>query len=140
MSLIRRQLMRDEGQMSVEFVLAIPAFMVGLIVMFNVMTFVAECSRFDRVAGEIARSSVVNAATATTDLRASLDYPVGSPFEAVALPPKTNIPLTSHIRVTCVLKYRPWPFNGYAFGGIRVGEWSHAQTFIVDEFQPGAVF
>lgn len=125
--------------MTVEFVIAIPVFMVGLIVMFNVLMFVSECARFDRVAGEIARSSVVNSATASADLSTSLGYKTGSPFGA-RVRNSNAVPLTSHTKVTCILTYQPWPFNGFAFGGIKVGEWQHAQSFVIDVFQPGALF
>ncbi|MDR0347240.1 MAG: hypothetical protein LBH56_02570 [Coriobacteriales bacterium] len=150
------------GQMSVELAVCIPVVMAVMAIALNLMVFLGDCARFDRMAAEAVRTRATSpsadsfglercAALVEHDLREALsaqgDYlrPAVEGY-AVALDGSrsssqdgiTFVALPHHEIYVCRLEYRPWGF-GTSFFGIEFSGITHTRLYTVDPFRPGAL-
>ena len=131
--------MKDEaGQMVPELVLVIPAFALALVLIVNVLSFVSECARFDRMVGEVARIAAADqreGRSAAQLLQEALGYEGGSkgPFHAQVQASLEGISGLRHLRLTFTLNYRVFA-SAAGTGGL--GTWKRTKTVVVPYCQP----
>jgi len=135
---MKRMLSSQSGQMIPELALVIPAFALAVVLIVNVLSFVSECARFDRVADEVAR--IVAADQHGPDgaaqvLQDALGYEGGShgPFRAQVQSHVEGIPGLQNVRLTFTLSYRVFASSA---GGGGLGTWKRTKTVVVPYCQP----
>lgn len=145
------------GQMTVELAIAIPVALAVMGIVVNLMVFLGDCARFDRLAAEAVR---INAASPSyssygTQARAQavkslLETSLGDrSYLSVAVsvesilsddaPPAegVSLPMLPHQeRYICVLNYTPWGL-GDSFFGISFSGIEHTRSYVIDPFKPG---
>ncbi|MDR2105942.1 MAG: hypothetical protein LBP24_00865 [Coriobacteriales bacterium] len=151
-----------KGQMAVELAVCLPIVMAVLAIAFNLMVFLGDCARFDRLAAEVVRTRATSPSASSYGLGAC-EYMVGldlnelfdtedrhlrTTVDASAVLPNgatdsggdgVSIPLLPHHEVyVCTLEYRPWGF-GTRFLGFELPGITHTRSFTVDPFRPGVL-
>ncbi|MDR1013574.1 MAG: hypothetical protein LBL86_01155 [Coriobacteriales bacterium] len=148
--------------MSVELAVCIPVVLALVAVSFNVMVFLGECARFDRMAAEVVRSAATSPAAGGYGLASSRErveqaleemlegqadylrpsvraYALGSDGSPSSRQEGPSFALVPHQEVyICTLEYRPWGF-GNSFFGVRFSGVTHTRSFTIDPFRPGAL-
>ncbi|MCL2323957.1 MAG: hypothetical protein FWC48_00035 [Actinomycetia bacterium] len=130
---------RDEqGQMVPELALVIPVFAIALVMVVNVLCFVSECARFDRVCDEVARvmsDGRRDPSEANALLQAALGYPEGSrgPFKAQVQAQPEGVLGLHELRLSFSLEYRVFASSS-GTGGL--GTWRRTKTLVVVFCQP----
>ena len=142
-------LAESDGNVAVELMFAMPIVIIGLLMMVNIMGYTAECAKFDRVAGEVARTAVLHRdANLSAKLTTCMAFDAKSRSRVTAVPSPAGGPLgTDYVKVTCTLFYSPWPrpslsvFDGTSLAfKLPSTEWKHTQSFVFDRYKPGVVF
>ena len=146
--------------MAVEMAVVMPILLALAGITINLMVFLGDCARFDRVAAEAVRTqaaspgySSYSSETRAQDVQAQIerafsssDYltvtvsvsegaagtGAGSGQLALSLIPKKET-------YTCTLYYRPWGF-GKSFFGIEFTGISHTRQYVIDPYRPGVFF
>ena len=149
----------SKGQMAVEMAVVMPILLALAGVTINLMIFLGDCARFDRVAAEAVRTQAASPSysnysseTRAQDVQAlialafsSSDYltvtvsvsegaagaGAGSELTLSLIPKKETY--------TCTLYYRPWGF-GKSFFGIEFSGISHTRQYVIDPYRPGVFF
>ncbi|MDR1082820.1 MAG: hypothetical protein LBL27_03005 [Coriobacteriales bacterium] len=147
--------------MVVELAVCIPIIMAVLGISINLMVFLGDCARFDRLAAEVVRTRASSATGA--------DYGLGSSRDSVELGLKEQFDESDYVRPSvaayavspdgsldsgedgvtfallvhqevyeCTLEYRPWGF-GNSFFGIEFSGITHTRRFTIDPFRPGVL-
>ncbi|MCL2655259.1 MAG: hypothetical protein FWD65_06145 [Coriobacteriia bacterium] len=128
----------DAGQMMPELALVIPAFALAVVLIVNILSFVSECARFDRVADEVARvaaSDQRGPSESTQLLQEALGYQGGKrgPYQAQVQAQVEGLPGLQNLRLTFTLKYRVF---ASASGAGGLGAWRRTKTVVVAYCQP----
>jgi hypothetical protein len=148
--------------MAVELAVCIPIIMAVLGISINLMVFLGDCARFDRLAAEEVRTRATSqdhwyyglgyaCDMIELDLREGAfdghDY-LRPTVEGYAVAPDGSLDswregvtfvFIPHQEVyVCTLEYRPWGF-GTTFFGIEFSGITHTRTFTVDPFRPGVL-
>ena len=131
-------LRNEAGQMVPELVLVIPAFAIAIVLIVNVLSFVSECARFDRVADEVARVAAANQRSPSEAgqlLQESLGYQNGKrgPFSSQAKAQVEGVPGLHDLRLAFTLSYRVFASSSGAGG---LGTWKRSKTVVVPYCQP----
>jgi hypothetical protein len=148
--------------MVVELAVCIPVIMMLVAIAINLMVFLGDCARFDRIAAEVVRVKTTSPEHAMYGLGFSsdeVDLDLRELFmtdrnylrpsvEAYAVAPDgsldswqegvTFVFLPHHEVYVCTLEYRPWGF-GTTFFGIEFSGITHTRTFTIDPFRPGVL-
>lgn len=107
-----RAVARDDGQALTELVLAVPAFLIALVVVVNVLSFIAVAAQFDRAVGDWARANVANPrdpAVSSAWSSAYLTGPVKFPPAGVMVSARGDLASAFDTRkVTFTLVYMPF--------------------------------
>jgi len=133
-----RKLLSETGQMVPELALVIPAFAVVVVLIVNVLSFVSECARFDRVADEVARVVAADQRSpseATQLLKGSLGYQDKGhrPFSAQVQTQLEGVPGLQNLRLAFTLDYRVFASSSGSGG---LGTWRRSKTVVVPYCQP----
>ena len=147
-----------DGQMAVELAVTMPVMIVVMVITVDLMVFLGDCARFDRVAPELVRAAVASpavdgagnvAGVVEAGLREScggedrLEFHVsdeggiyaggtrGGSGTLISLVPQPH-------RYRVVLEYTPWPFKRGAFG-FSPGPLTHEKTYVADPYRFGVV-
>jgi len=130
-----RNLRDESGQMVPELALVIPAFALALVLIVNVLSFVSECARFDRVADEVARIAATGDTRPDLLLQEALGYQEGrhGPFRAQVQTQIEGAPGFQNLRLTFTLNYRVFASTSGAGG---LGSWQRSKTVVVPCCQP----
>jgi hypothetical protein len=149
--------------MAVELAVCLPIVMAVLAIAFNLMVFLGDCARFDRVVAEVVRTEATSLHAAYYGLgyredRVALALEEGlfdtrddrlrTRVDAYAVLPDgsteswregVTLALVPHHEVyVCTLEYRPWIF-GTSFFGIEFPPITHTRSFTIDPFRPGVL-
>jgi hypothetical protein len=148
--------------MVVELAVCIPVIMAVAAIAINLMVFLGDCARFDRVAAEAVRVGATSPSHGSYGLgycSDSVDLDLSEIFydkkeylqtsvSAYAVAPDgsmeswqegaTFVFLPHHEVYVCTLEYRPWGF-GTTFFGIEFSGITHTRSFTVDPFRPGVL-
>jgi hypothetical protein len=148
--------------MSVELAVCLPVVLALVAVSFNVMVFLGECARFDRMAAEVVRSAATSPAAGEHGLESSRDrveqaleemlegqadylrpsvkaYARASDGSLRSRSEASAFALGPRQEVyVCTLEYRPWGF-GRSFFGVRFSGVTHTRSFTIDPFRPGGL-
>lgn len=147
-----------KGQMAVELAVTMPVIIVVAIITTDLMVYLGDCARFDRVAPELVRQAVASpavdeagnvAGTIEANLRAAcggegrLDFQVideggiyasavgGRAGSVISFAPQPH-------RYRVVLESTPWPFKKGAFG-FSPGPLRHERTYVADPYRFGVL-
>ncbi len=128
----------EAGQMVPELALVIPVFALAVVMIVNVLSFVSECARFDRVTDEVARvvaTGQEGVGSPSQLLQEALGYQAGrhGPFRAQVQTAVEGIPGLQNVRLTFSLDYRVFASSSGAGG---LGTWRRSKTLIVPYCQP----
>jgi len=128
----------EEGQMVPELALVIPVFALAVVLIVNVLSYVSECARFDRVTAEVARIAAADlqgGVDAASLLQEALGYQNErkGPFQAQVQTVIEGIPGLYSLRLTFTLSYRVF---ASAAGKGGLGVWKRTRTMIVPYCQP----
>jgi len=128
----------ESGQMVPELALVIPVFAVAVVLIINVLSFVSECARFDRMVDEVARimaTGQFDPGGADQLLQQALGYEGGSrgPFRAQVQTQTEGAAGLQNLRLTFTLDYRV--FASYSGAG-GLGTWKRSKTVVVPYCQP----
>lgn len=148
----------SDGQMAVELAVTMPVMIVVMVITIDLMVFLGDCARFDRVAPELVRAAVASpavdgagnvAGVVEAGLREScggegrLGFHVsdeGGIYSGSARSSSGTlislVPQPHRYRV--VLEYTPWPFKRGAFG-FSPGPLTHEKTYVADPYRFGVV-
>jgi hypothetical protein len=148
--------------MVVELAVCIPVIMAMAAIAINLMVFLGDCARFDRVAAEVVRVRATSPAHATyglgycsdmvdldlsemfgsehAHLRTSVEaYAVALDGSRESWQEGITLPFIPHHEVyVCTLEYRPWGF-GTTFFGVEFSGITHMRSFTIDPFRPGVL-
>jgi hypothetical protein len=148
--------------MAVELAVCLPVVMAVLAIVFNLMVFLGDCARFDRLAAEVVRTRATSPPDSYYGLGAcedmvgldleelfnTMDDRLRTNVDAYAILPDgstqswrdgVTIALLPHHEVyVCTLEYRPWGF-GTRFLGFELPGITHTRSFTIDPFRPGAL-
>jgi len=121
-----------------ELALVIPAFAVAVVLIVNVLSFVSECARFDRVVDEVARVTAADQRSpsdAIQLLQEALGYQASGrgPFRAQVQAQVEGLPGLQNLRLTFTLDYRIF---ASASGAGGLGVWRRSKTVVVPYCQP----
>ena len=152
--------MRDQsGQMVVELAVCAPVMLALAIVCIDLMVYLGDCARFDRVASqEVAALACApsgesySVGSQAALIEAAVTESMGSADRLSCSVSATNgvdageagegLPIVSFgpqlATFTCTMTFTPWPFANGAFGVIPV-ELTHTRTYVVDPYRPGVV-
>lgn len=111
---LARVLEGEEGQMTVELLVALPVAIVIALIAFNAMTFLGMCAEFDRVARNAVRvHAAVPTQAAPTAAVGDIDAELAASFdeENVDVEVTGSFPSFDPAMVTCTLAYRPTLFG-----------------------------
>ena len=161
-------LARDEhGQMVVEMAVVTPVMIVVAVVVANLVSFIAACARFDRVAPDAVMACAVSPAGEAIESGAQ-EHEVAQAIEGAMRPiarvtvevtaqtaweayeegrgdndPSVGFSFAPHLtRYVCTLTYRPWP-SALSIAGVDAGvpgELRHECAFTIDRYRPGVLF
>jgi hypothetical protein len=152
---MRRALIDESGQMSVELVVCLPVILVVLFVAIHGMIFAAACARFDELApqfvrveatGDIDELSICNAITVDLE-EAFKTYPgisitvtsewvdgiTGNLLDEESI---TFFIMPHHTKYVVELSYYPRGLPSSVFG-VEIKGATHEQAFVVDSYKPG---
>jgi Flp pilus assembly protein TadG len=145
--------------MTVELAVTIPVLLAVLGVVINLMVFLGDCARFDRLAAEAVRIEAASPGYGTygTAARAQAVQAVltesfaeqkylsvavragGSGGGATSSTAGATFSLLPHQETfTCTLNYRPWGF-GDSFFGVQFSGIEHTRNYVIDPFRPGVL-
>ncbi|MCL1879663.1 MAG: hypothetical protein FWF71_03445 [Actinomycetia bacterium] len=152
--------------MAVEMAVLLPVALAMVFVMLNVLSYLANCARFDPLAAEAVRIEAVspNAGSYGTAARAkAAEKLLSQAFEGhgnVSISVKGSQAIATggfsdqgvsdsqavefsflplHEVYTCTLSYRPWGFPQGLFG-LELFEVRHQRRLVIDPYRPGVLF
>ena len=153
------RLLRDRsGQMAVELAVSIPVMLVLVVIACDLMVFLGDCARFDRVAPELVRQAAASPESdGANDIpgvveagledacggEGRLDFRVvdeggvighavgGAAGNVISFAPQPH-------RYRVILEYTPWPLPRGAFG-FSPAPITHERVYVVDPYRFGVV-
>lgn len=149
---------RDSGQMAVEMVVLIPVILVVAGISANLVGYLGECARFDKVAAEAVRVFGVSPgygeygrSAAETRIAEAIDAAFGDSDCVNASVSSSDIGLFSggaheegglvfsleprFRRYSCILEYHPPFFSAGVFGAL-FPTLEYEKSFVVDPYEP----
>ena len=148
-------MMRDErGQMSVELAVLMPVALALLVIVVDLMVFMGDCARFDRVSAQMVRINVASPSadaygrdasgaiqqgiSAAMGGRDRLDIQVSYQGKLYSATDEDGLlsllPQPQCYR--CSMTYHPWPFN-VGFLGFAPLSIQHHRDYVIDSYRPG---
>ena len=155
-----KSLLGNKGQMAVEMAVVMPVMLAVVGIAINLMVYLGDCARFDRIAAEAVRTQAASPGYNNYDSTSrasevqelielafsSSDYltitvtvsegaaggNAGSNGVAFSLIPRLET-------YTCTMYYRPWGF-GKSFFGIEFSGIAHTRHYVIDPYRPGVFF
>ncbi len=149
----------DAGQMAVELVVVIPVVLILAMISVNLVAFMADCARFDRLSAEAVRVLGVSPGYG--------GYSAESCEQAIKEQLESSFSDSDHIEIevdsversqigggeldgdgllvslipsyreyTCTMEFTP-PFFPSGIFGVEIPSVSHSCSFVVDPFEPG---
>ena len=156
----RKLLLGSRGQMAVEMAVVLPILLAVAGIAINLMVYLGDCARFDRVAAEAVRIQAaspgysnysstsraqevqkqIELAFATSDhLTITVTVHEGT-TDGSTDGDRVTLSLVPRLETyTCTLSYRPWGF-GKSFFGIEFSGISHTRQYVIDPYRPGVFF
>lgn len=158
----------QSGQMTVELAVCIPVLLAVMGVAVNLMVFLGDCARFDRLAAEAVRVEAASpgygrySTAARVDAVESLLSSCFAQQEHLSIRVQASAGTTGestrddqgeqqnnelgaafslephHETYACTLSYLPWGF-GDSFFGIRFSGITHTRSYTIDPFRPGVL-
>ena len=149
-----------KGQMAVEMAVVMPVLLAVVGIAVNLMVYLGDCARFDRVAAEAIRThaaspgygeygTVTRAQNVRTQIEKvfvgsdHLSFSVTATDGGVAAASDSSgvgfSMLSRQECYTCTMNYRPWGF-GDCFFGIRFSGIPHTRYYVIDPYRPGVLF
>lgn len=135
----------ENGQMTIELMVALPVLIAVALIAVNAMTFMNACAAFDRQARDAIRVCAssptygVGTSAAAADIEAVLDAAFPEDFLAVSVASAGRSP--GYVRYTATLRFTPTLF-GRAFSGSVFGVTmmpiEHETSLVLDPYKPGA--
>lgn len=149
----------ESGQMVVELAVLAPVMLALLVVVVDLMVFLGDCARFDRVSAQAVLVAAAapdggsySPAGAAGAVKAQIDGGMGDPqrltctvsisrgaSSGVAV---RGVPIASFsptlFTCTCRMESRPWPLSHGLFG-VQVAPIVHTRSYAIDPYQPGVV-
>jgi hypothetical protein len=160
-----RKYIGNRGQMTVELAVCMPVLAIMIVIMFNAMSFLEACARFDRVAADAVRieaaspgygeygnnhrarkiSELIEASFADFDnvsIAVKVNNSTGSeptdkPESNAALPFFSM--LSRAETYECTMYYSP-PIFGDSLFGTKFFVVEHTNSYAIDPFRPGVLF
>lgn len=141
--LLKKKSYSEQGQMSIEFVIAFPVMIMIACIMFNACLFLSECASFDRLSKDAIRSKGTSPAyQASTDTCASeicddLSHSFDASYEHVDVEVETCA--YDQVRYTAKLSLHPTLF-GQDFSGnifdVSISPVCHESALVVCPYNP----
>jgi hypothetical protein len=152
----------SKGQAAVEMAVVMPVLLAVLGISVNLMVFLGDCARFDRVAAEAIRTeaaspgyneygSVGRADKVRSRIEASFSDSEHLSFSVAASESGLGVNdadggnsdigfslLPHHETFVCVMNYRPWGFED-SFFGIKFTGIPHTRSYVIDPYRPGVI-
>jgi hypothetical protein len=143
--------------MAVEMAVVMPVLLAVVGITVNLMVYLGDCARFDRVAAEAVRTQAASPGYGrygTTSCAQSVEECIkqsflGSDYLSFSVVASENSLLgtntgggvgfsllPSQETYVCTMNYRPWGF-GDSFFGIRFSGIPHTRTYVIDPYRPG---
>ncbi len=159
-------MLKEKGQAAVEMAVVLPVILAVVGIGVNLLVFLGDCARFDRIAAEAVRTEAASpgygeygstgrAADVQERIEASfsgsehLTFSVSVSESGIgstggeasgSTDGAIGFSLLPHNETfTCVLHYRPWGF-GDTFFGIRFSGVPHTRSYVIDPYRPGVLF
>jgi hypothetical protein len=145
--------------MAVEMVVVMPVLLAVLGIGVNLMVYLGDCARFDRVAAEAVRTRAASpgygeygSVTRAQDVQELIERSFeGSGYLTFKVEASESgvgagtgsagigFSLLPHQETfVCTMQYRPWGF-GDSFFGIRFSGIPHTRTYVIDPYRPGVL-
>lgn len=149
----------ERGQMVVELAVCMPVMLVVMVLVVDMMVFLGDCARFDRISGEIVREC----AASPSSMQYSSSAKVGDMNEQIAEVMGDKPWLSYEVtcdggliggeavaagsvlsfvpqpqRYTCTLSYTPWPLENGVFG-VAPRPIEHSRTYVIDPYRSGVL-
>lgn len=142
----RKRAVRDSGQMTIEFAVALPVLIVVAVIASNALLFFSECASFDRVAREAVRVCAASPAygQGLEQSRAQVQSFIDESFSAPYLSSEVGVSGggLGHATFTATLEFSPTLFGlglrDEVFG-VALPRLKHVATMTVDVYKPGVV-
>lgn len=141
-----RNLSAMAGQMTVEFVVALPVMLVVAVVAVNAVLFFSECAAFDRLARQAVCTYAAapgygqGGAQAAAQVESSLRQSFDREYLDVAVQVQGRSP--GYVRYTATLSFTPTlvgrSFSGSVFG-VSISPLRHSTSLTLDPYRPGAI-
>jgi hypothetical protein len=152
----------QRGQMAVEMAVVMPVLLAVVGIAINLMVYLGDCARFDRVAAEAVRTQASSpgfgeygTVSRAEDVQAQIEQSfTESGYLSFSVEAWENglggggsgaagegvgFSLLPHQETyVCTMSYRPWGF-GESFFGIRFSGIPHARTYVIDPYRPGVL-
>lgn len=135
----------EEGQMTVELAVVLPAIIIVCAISVNALLFVSECAAFDRAFPQMVRLYSVPCYGETTEgSSASVQEALSGRFDKdyVSVAVSAVRDDLSHVRFTGELLFSPTLFGmglRDEFFGVRLPRITHGVEYVVDSYRAGAV-
>ena len=150
----------NRGQAAVEMAVVLPVLLAVVGIAINLMVFLGDCARFDRVAAEAVRTQAASPGYGqygTSSREAAVKAQIERVFDgsdylsfSVAVSESgtqgnaagdgITFSLNPRLEVyICTMNYRPWGF-GNSFFGIQFSGISHTRHYVIDPYRPGVLF
>lgn len=134
------------GQMTVEFVVALPAMLAVAVVTLNAVLFFSECAAFDRLARQAICTHAAapaygqSSAQVTGIVESELNQQFDRDYLQVSVAAEGHSP--GYVRYTATLAFTPTlvgrSFSGSVFG-ISITPLLHRTQITLDPYKPGAI-
>ena len=151
----------NRGQMAVEMAVVMPIMLAVVGIAINLMVYLGDCARFDRVAAEAVRTQAASpgygeygTTSRVQAVRAQIEMSFyGSDYlsfsvtasesgmiEGISSEGTVGFALIPHQETyVCTMNYRPWGF-GDSFFGIQFSGIPHTRQYVIDAYRPGVFF
>ena len=136
----------DAGQMTVEFAVAFPVFIIVAVIAVNAMLFFSECAAFDRVSKEAVRVCAASSAygQGLEQSRAQVQEFIDGTLDRPYLSSRVSVSDGGfgHVTFTATLEFSPTLFGlgmrSEVFG-IALPRLEHTSSMTVDVYKPGVL-
>ncbi len=137
----------DRGQMTIEFVVALPAMIIVAVIAVNALSFFASCAAFDRDFCDLVRVYATSPGYGEDSAASAgaVEEALAATFSQENLHAHVQVRSVSggHMAYEGTLQYAPTLF-GLGLKdevlGVSLPELSHSEELVVDSYKPGVLF
>ena len=155
---LQQKLRSQRGQMSVELVAVIPVVLIVAAIGMNILDYMGQCAKFDRIASEAVRVYGVSPGYGqygASNCNGAIERAIRQAFDTDAVDVEVSSQdinvftgadtsnsnllfalIPSYRRYTCTMSFSP-RFFGTSIFGVLIPQTQHTTEYVIDPYEPG---